>query len=232
MNSIIQNIAIVVPVYNEQEIIKTVITDLKNKLSNTNYKIIILNDGSTDRTWEQLKIFTNDEKVLLINKKNEGHGKTLIRGYKLALEMGLDYIVQIDSDDQIPIDELYKIMEFARNHDLVCGYRHQRNDPLIRIFITKILKFLILIKNRVLIKDSNIPFRIMNKIFLKNNIDKVRNSNVPNILLSILASKKNSFKQIKTFHKPRNTGTVSIKRLKLLIFCIKSFLEVIKFKVN
>ena len=75
MNSIIQNIAIVVPVYNEQEIIKTVITDLKNKLSNTNYKIIILNDGSTDRTWEQLKIFTNDEKVLLINKKMKDTAK-------------------------------------------------------------------------------------------------------------------------------------------------------------
>ena len=56
------------------------------------------------------------------------------------------------------------------------------------------------------------------------------NSKVPNILLSILAAKKNELKQVKTFHKKRETGIESIRRFKLIIFCIKSFLEILKFK--
>ena len=70
----------------------------------------------------------------------------------------------------------------------------------------------------------------MSKVFLSNNLDKVRNSDVPNILLSILASKKLGFKQVKTVHKKRNTGVASIRRLKLFIFCFRTLLEVLKFK--
>ncbi len=232
MNISTKKIIVVVPVYNEQEIIENVIFDLKNYLSDTNYKIIILNDGSNDNTEEKLKIFENNEKILVINKQNEGHGKTLIRGYEIALKMDFDYVIQIDSDDQIPIIELQKIGEFIKNYDLVCGYRFKRKDPFVRILITNILKFLIFFRHGVLIKDPNIPFRIMKKVFLQTAIDKIKNSHIPNVLLSILASKTKNLKQIKTIHKPRNTGVVSIKRFKLLVFCMRSFLEVLKFKKN
>lgn len=227
-----KRIAIVIPVYNEQEIIQTVVEDIKNKLSNIDYKIILLNDGSTDNTEKKLEIYGNDKNILIINKKNEGHGKTLIRGYELTLKMDFDYIVQIDSDDQIPIEELLKLINFSESFDLVCGFRHKRNDPFTRILITNILKYIILIRHGVFIEDSNIPLRIMSKLFLLNNIDKVRNSFIPNVLLSILASKRNNFKQVKTIHKSRNTGIVSIRRLNLLILCIKALLEVIKLKTN
>tara|TARA_B100000575_G_C23140154_1_gene663287 strand:+ start:2441 stop:3139 length:699 start_codon:yes stop_codon:yes gene_type:complete len=228
----VKKIAIVIPVYNEEEIIHTVVEDIKDKLSNIDYKIIILNDGSTDNTEKKLKIYENDKNILIINKHNEGHGKTLIRGYEQTLKMDFDYIVQIDSDDQIPIEELYKLIEFSGSFDLVCGFRYKRNDPFIRILITNILKYIIFIRHGVFIEDSNIPLRIMSKLFLLDNIDKVKNSFIPNVLLSILASKKNNFKQVKTIHKSRNTGIVSIRKLNLLILCIRSLLEVIKFKTN
>jgi glycosyltransferase involved in cell wall biosynthesis len=231
MNNENIKIAVVIPVYNEQEIIQTVIADVKKKLSKFNYMILILNDGSKDATEEKLKIFNSDEKILIINKENEGHGKTLIRGYDLALKEDYDYIFQIDSDDQIPINELDKLIEFAKNYDLVCGHRHNRFDPLIRIITTIILRTVILLRHQIFIKDSNVPFRIMSKVFLKNNLEKVKNSDVPNILLSIMASKSHSFKQVKTDHKERNTGIISIRRLKLFIFCIKTLLEVLKFKI-
>ena len=55
MNISTKKIVVIVPVYNEQEIIQNVIFDLRNNLSDTNYKIIILNDGSNDKTEEKLK---------------------------------------------------------------------------------------------------------------------------------------------------------------------------------
>ena len=92
----------------------------------------------------------------------------MIRGYEIALKMDFDYVMQIDSDDQIPIIELQKLGEFIKNYDLVCGYRFRRKDPFVRILITNILKLFILIRHRVLIKDPNIPFRIMKKVFFTN----------------------------------------------------------------
>lgn len=225
-----RKIIVIIPVYNEEEIINTVITNLKKKLINFNFKIIILNDGSIDNTLQKLELFKSDDRIIIINKDNEGHGKTIVKGYDLALKMDVDYILQIDSDDQIPLDELQKLIFNIDNYNLVCGYRYNRNDPFIRIIITNILKFIILLRHWVYIKDSNVPFRLITRNFLKNNLHKVQNSKVPNILLSILAAKKNDLKQVKTFHKKRDTGIESIRRLKLLIFCIKSFLEVLKFR--
>jgi len=230
MNSFNKKIAIVIPVYNEQEIIQNVILNVKKELSELDYQILILNDGSKDKTEEKLKIFENDKRISIINKLNEGHGKTLIRGYDLALKTNCDFILQIDSDDQIPINELSKILENSKDHDLITGYRYKRNDPLIRILTTNIMKIVTLLRHGVYIKDANVPFRVMSKSFLKNNLNKVKNSDVPNILLSIIGKKKFKFKQVKTFHKERDTGEASIKRFKLFIFCIKTFLEILKFK--
>lgn len=220
------------PAYNEEEIISTVLIDIKKKLKNFNYSILVLNDGSTDDTEKKLEDFKSDEKILIINKKNEGHGKTLIRGYGMASEMDTDYILQIDSDDQIPIEELNKLIIHINNYNFICGYRHYRNDPFIRIIITNILKMIIFFRHRVFIKDSNVPFRLISKDFLKTHLEQVKNSAVPNILLSIIAAKKHNLKQVKTIHRKRNTGVESIRRLKLLLFCLRSFLEVLKFKLD
>lgn len=224
-----KKVFIMMPAFNEEDIIESVISDIKKKIINLNYKILILNDGSTDQTMQKLEAFKGDNNIIIINKDNEGHGKTLIRGYYLALEMGADYILQIDSDDQIPIVEFNKLTNYINSKNLICGYRYDRSDPFIRIIITHILKILILIRHWVYIKDSNIPFRLINKNFLKDNIDKVHKSEVPNILLSILAAKKKDFKQVKTIHKKRKTGIESIRRLKLLKFCFKSLFEILKF---
>ena len=216
-----------------REIIHQVVEDIKDKLSNIDYKIIILNDGSTDNTEKKLKIYENDKNILIINKHNEGHGKTLIRGYEQTLKMDFDYIVQIDSDNQIPIEELYKLIEFSGSFDLVCGFRYKRNDPLIRILITKILKYIIFIRHGVFIEDSNIPLRIMSKLFLLDNIEKVKEffyTKRPSFYFGV--KERNNFKQVKTIHKSRNTGIVSIRKLNLLILCIRSLLEILKFETN
>ena len=227
-----KKILIMMPAYNEEEIIETVVLDIKKNFVNYDYNILVLNDGSTDYTQQKLECFKADKRLSIINKKNEGHGTTLVRGYLMALKTDCDYILQIDSDDQIPISEFVKLTKQIDNLGLICGYRYERHDPFIRIVITNLLKLIIFIRHWVYIKDSNIPFRLIKKNFLKNNIDKLKNSEVPNILLSILAAKKKDFKQIRTLHKKRNTGTVSIRRFKLLKFCLKSFVEILRFKPN
>ena len=119
----------------------------KGKLSKVLLVILIIpfvlwGMGDVFRGGSQTTIATlNDKRISIINKLNEGHGKTLIRGYDLALKTNCDFILQIDSDDQIPINELPKILENSKDHDLITGYRYKRNDPLIRILITNIIQY-------------------------------------------------------------------------------------------
>ena len=90
---------VVIPVFNEEQIVKTVITNWLKTLKKINFKMIIINDGSTDKTKEIIKSIIT-KRIILINKKNSGHGPTVAYGYKKALKYKPKYIFQVDSDDQ------------------------------------------------------------------------------------------------------------------------------------
>ena len=92
------------------------------------------------------------------------------------------------------------------------------------------MKLIIFIFHGVLIKDANSPFRLIKKSFLSKNINRVKNSIIPNVLISIIAAKDKSLKFIDVGHKERETGEVSIKKWKLFSFCLKSLNEIIWFK--
>ena len=168
--------------------------------------------------------------IILINKPNEGHGPTLIRGYKEALKFNPKYIFQMDSDKQIEFSEFSKIYQLKDEYELIIGKRFQRNDPYIRIVISKILRLVIAVFHQVWIIDSNSPFRLMSNKFLRENINKSQNSVVPNIILSILAAKIKKIIFLNIIHNKRETGKISIVKLKLFNICIKSFKDIILFK--
>jgi len=228
LNSI--NLIVVIPVFNEEKIISKVIEQILIGTEGIKKKIILINDGSKDKSLEEINKYKENEDIIVIDKPNEGHGPTLIRGYKEALKFNPKYIFQMDSDNQIEFSEFLKIYQLKDEYDLIIGKRFQRNDPYIRIVISKILKLVIIAFHKVWIIDSNSPFRLMNNRFLRANINKSQNSIVPNIILSILAAKTRKIKFLKVNHKKRETGKPSIVKLKLFYFCIKSFRDIILLK--
>ena len=228
LNSI--NLIVVIPVFNEEKIISKVIEQILLGTKDIKKKIILINDGSKDKSLEEINKYKENEDIIVIDKPNEGHGPTLIRGYKEALKFNPKYIFQMDSDNQIEFSEFIKIYQLKDEYDLIIGKRFQRNDPYIRIVISKILKLAIAVFHRVWIIDSNSPFRLMSNRFLRENINKSQYSIVPNIILSILAAKIRKIKFLKVNHNRRETGKPSIVKLKLFYFCIKSFRDIILFK--
>ena len=228
LNSI--NLIVVIPVFNEEKIISKVIEQILLGTKDIKKKIILINDGSKDKSLEEINKYKENEDIIVIDKPNEGHGPTLIRGYKEALKFNPKYIFQMDSDNQIEFSEFIKIYQLKDEYDLIIGKRFQRNDPYIRIVISKILKLVIAVFHQVWIIDSNSPFRLMSNRFLRENINKLQNSIVPNIILSILAAKIRKIKFLKVNHNRRETGKPSIVKLKLFYFCIKSFRDIILFK--
>ena len=220
---------IVIPVYNEEEIILYTINKALKFLKKYNSKIIIINDGSNDSTKKILSKIKN-KKIVVINKKNEGHGKTIITGYKKALKLDPKFILQIDSDDQISFSEFKKLFKYKHQFDCVVGKRENRKDPISRKLISFILNkmFIFLLFGRY-VEDANCPLRVIKTSFLNKIINQVSFANIPNILISILAKRKQVYKSINIKHRQRYVG-VGVKHFKLFKLCMSSIVDILKLK--
>lgn len=229
-----KEILIVMPVYNEEDMIEKVINDWISLKIDLNFKILLINDGSKDKSKDiiEQKIISND-KIILLNKKNAGHGPAIITGYKYAIENKYEYIFQTDSDYQFRSEDFNTLWKYRdKGYDIVAGTRKIRNDSFLRVFLSKFIlrPFLFLVSGKILL-DPNVPYRLMNYKFLKNFLIKVGEKNyiAPNILMSIYSKK---IKYIKVRHYKRLAGELNWKFNKLLSFCYSLILEILYFAFN
>jgi len=225
----------IIPVFNESEIIEKVVDDIIYELSEIDFKVLLINDGSSDNSLEKIKKIKQkyNQKIDYINQENIGHGPTLFKGYSYAVKNSYDYIFQIDSDNQFEISDFKKLWDLREKFNLVVGFRKNRKDSSYRIALTRIVRVLILFLFFVKIKDSNCPFRLMHKDLLIQCIKLIQNNTlIPNIFISIIAAKKKTlfFKEIS--HLDRQTGRVSIVNIKLMFFCLKALFQILHFRLR
>ncbi len=233
-----KGVLLVIPVYNEDKAVKKVILEWIGALSSlgADYKILALDDGSLDKSGAVLDSLSKEYSQLgVIHKLNEGHGKTILRGYALAIKENYEWVFQTDSDGQFFAKDFISLWNLREKADFILGYRFQRKDPLGRLAITRILKYTIFVLWGILIRDANSPFRLMRAHLLSECLKDIpEDAFAPNIFLSILAFKraKGNFLQVKVRHKIRESGESSIVRLKLFKSVIRSFYELVKFRVK
>jgi glycosyltransferase involved in cell wall biosynthesis len=104
-------ISIIIPTYNQEKYIARCIRSLLSQnLKKELFEIIVINDGSKDKTDEALKNFEKDL-VIIKNKKNLGLPKSLNLGIKKAES---NYIIRVDSDDYVNEDFLSIIIKFIK----------------------------------------------------------------------------------------------------------------------
>ena len=110
-------ISVIVPVFNEEGNILNLINKINNNLSDTD-EILVVDDGSTDNTVDEIK---KSKCILIENKINQGKGQSLINGLSKAKG---DIIVFIDGDGQDDPKELYKLIDgIDKGYDFVIGSR-------------------------------------------------------------------------------------------------------------
>lgn len=141
-------VTIIIPVYNQE---KLVIKALESIPKRKDIEVIVIDDGSTDNTWEKVikyKLENEDSMNLraLQNKENKGVGYTVNRGYDNAKG---EYIVLLGSDDYFYTDEFEKCIEELDGTDLIYfnlklndGYVWQLNEQTKRDYCgsTKFIK--------------------------------------------------------------------------------------------
>lgn len=230
MDATKEKIYFVMPAYNEADNIDTVCHQWHKVTSDLNDRNIeaylcIANDGSKDGTWEKLEDLKKIYPYLIpVNKKNSGHGATVLFLYRKAIDSDADYVFQTDSDGQTNPEEFWQMWEKKDEYDFQIGHRNKRQDGISRVIVTKVLKFVVGMVFRVSVTDSNTPFRLMKTQKLKEIITLIpENFFLSNVAISAIAVKKDfKINWIPITFKPRQGGTNSINLKKIIRIGIKA----------
>jgi glycosyltransferase involved in cell wall biosynthesis len=130
-------VSVVVPLFNEEENVPILQAELTAALNGLDYEIIFVDDGSSDRTVE--RIAPGPGIRVLRFEKNAGQSAAMYAGLNNARGQTA---VLIDGDLQNdPADIPRLLAEVGRGADLVCGYRAQRKDTVVKRITSRVANF-------------------------------------------------------------------------------------------
>jgi glycosyltransferase involved in cell wall biosynthesis len=148
-------VSIVVPLYNEEESVETLLSDILKTAESFsfNYEIIFVDDGSKDKTWEiieSLKKTTPKLKAIKF-RRNYGQTSAIVAGFDHA---GGDIIVTMDGDLQNDPSDIPMLLEkIDEGYDIVSGWRINRKDHFLRSILSRIANAIISLTTGVRLHD-------------------------------------------------------------------------------
>jgi len=159
-------ISVVVPLMNEEDNIKYLIDEIEEALKDFEYELILVDDGSTDNTVEEIKKYMNDKTKLVVLNRNYGQTSAMAAGIEVATG---DIIVTIDGDLQNDPKDIPKMIEkLNEGYDVVAGIRAKRKDEPLRKFLSKIANKIIRKITGVHISDYGCTLKVFKKDVAKN----------------------------------------------------------------
>jgi len=166
------DLSIVIPSYDEEDSLPILIKSINEKLKNKDiiFEIIIIDDGSSDKTWNKIEILTKKFSNIFSIKftKNYGKSDALDAGFKSSRG---NYILTMDADLQDDPEEIHKLYEFIteKDFDLVSGWKKKRNDPLTKTIPSKFFNIVTRVFSGIKLNDFNCGI----KIYKKEVIDSI-----------------------------------------------------------
>lgn len=229
MAKLIDALSVFFPAYNEEKNIKSTVLKAKKILENIagDWEIIIVNDGSKDKTGEIAEnLAKEDKRINLINHSpNRGYGASLKSGFYNAK---YPWIVFTDSDGQFDFSEISKFIEKQKetSADLVIGYYLKRQVPLYRKLNTFLWQTVVFLLFRLRVRDIDCGFKLVSKKVLETipHLESERGAFISSEFL--IKVKKSGFKivEIGVHHYPATRKGTGAN----LDVIIKSFVDLFK----
>jgi glycosyltransferase involved in cell wall biosynthesis len=132
------------------------------------YEVIVVNDGSRDKTAEVLEQLVQEHGSLLrvvTHPKNRGYGGALRSGFAASRK---EFVFYTDGDRQYDVGELPRLLELVGpDTGLVNGYKLDRHDPAHRIWIGNVYNFCARLLFRIRIRDIDCDYRLIRRDLLE-----------------------------------------------------------------
>lgn len=166
-----QEISIVVPLYNEEESLPELMRWITEVLSAHPwaYEVVLIDDGSTDQSWSVLTSLAGQYPSIRAVRFRTNYGKSagLQKGFEMAhgrVIVTMDADLQ-DSPEEIP--ELYRMIA-EDEYDLVSGWKKKRYDPITKTIPTKIFNYTTRLVSGIKLNDINCGLKAYHRDVIKN----------------------------------------------------------------
>ncbi len=163
-----RELSLVVPMMNEEDNVKPLFEEIRKALEGIDYELILVDDGSTDRTVERMKAEADSRTKVVVFKRNYGQTTAMAAGIDLAEG---ELIATIDGDLQNDPSDIPMMMRVLKegNWDVVAGRRAKRQDGmLLRKIPSKIANKLIRKLTGVYVHDYGCTLKLFRNEVAKN----------------------------------------------------------------
>lgn len=215
------DLSIVIPCYNEEESLKELhrrVTVAASQADIKTYELILVNDGSTDRTFERMKeLAENDPNLVIVNlSRNHGHQLALSAG--LAEAKG-EYTLVLDADLQDPPELLQPMLDKARSGvDVVYGQRLTRaGETWFKLFMARMFYRILSYLSETQIPENVGDFRLMHRRVLDTLLSMPEQQRFIRGMIAWIGFKQEAFPYERD---PRFAGETKYPFMKLVHFAI------------
>jgi glycosyltransferase involved in cell wall biosynthesis len=164
------SLSVFFPAYNDAPSLPSLIEKTLGVLHRhvADYEVIVVNDGSRDKTAEVLdQLLQRYAPALRVitHQQNRGYGGALRSGFQAAIK---DWVFYTDGDGQYDVGELPKLLQLAEPQTgLVNGYKLERHDPPHRVWIGKVYNYCARLLFRIRIRDIDCDYRLIRRDLLR-----------------------------------------------------------------
>jgi glycosyltransferase involved in cell wall biosynthesis len=209
MKTQIPELSIFFPFWNEEKNIESVVSQaitIAEKVAKK-WEIIMIDDGSTDKTLEKANLLAKSDKRLKVisHHPNRGYGSSLKEGFMNAK---YEYVVFTDGDGQFDFNEIDKFIEIIDDADMVIGYRQKRKDDDIRLLLMKMLKVWDYILFGFSFRDIDCGFKLFKRAALEKIMPlRSEGAMITTEILAKATKKQLVIKEVSVTHLPRKHGS-------------------------
>lgn len=219
---------VIIPAYNESESIEKVVNSVfKQEIENCD--VIVINDGSTDNTYEEAK---KTEAIVIDAPNNLGIGGAVQTGYLYAKKNNYDIAIQLDGDGQHDPKYIKDLIQEIKNgNDLVIGSRFIKNtnygQTAFRMLGINMISFIIKEMSNVKIYDTTSGLRAANRNAIEEFSENYPYDYPEPCTNMSMVQKGYKIKEIPVEMKHRETGVSSISPLKAVSYMFKVILSIL-----
>lgn len=222
----LSSLSIFFPCFNEEKNIPIFVEEAFKLLPKIarKYEVIIVNDGSADKTLSVAKKLKKQHKEIKIvnHQKNRGYGASLKSGFEAAQ---YDWVFFTDGDLQFSLDQIREFIPFTEKSEVIIGYRKKRADGPVRTTNAQLYKMFVNVLFRLHVKDIDCAFKLFSKHALESVELESEGAFISAELLYKLKKKKFRFKQIPVDHFPRRFGSPTGNSFKVILKACKESLQ-------
>lgn len=213
-------LSVVLPAFNEEANVERVVRDCAAYLAARvpDYELLVVNDGSRDRTGEILDNLTKEFPRLRPqhHPQNRGYGAALRTGFDAATKR---FVFYMDGDGQFDIRDLDLVLPLVTDDEhIVTGFRIERRDPFIRRLNAKLFGgWLVRVMLNVRVRDLNCAFKVIPKKVLDSITLESTGALINAELYGRAVRRGFKIKEVGVHHYPRSAGVQTGAHLSVIL---------------